>query len=1307
MDTNTTIVNEHAVIQGINDAMHGPFVLNAQEKTAPSDALKKILVPIQLDALSVRSDKQSCADVTWKKKPLLDKLDPARTQIDIQNSKAWTIEPPEPFANKANFLEKGIHLHWAMPDAFTRGFQPVAQQTAAQEADEYEQGVVGPDETEGETIFAVLPNRWLVVRLTDGDDHKKAINAWIVLSDNKVTLPGNDTTPCRIIPIDQWTGETMVKRKDKDPLTAIGCGDPAFIAYYDNVRNRLGFHDDMAGITSGPVSYQVYGWYAYAEDDPLMNSSSLEHCEQILQNLGWSLGSQIENFSSEWPKAVICYGSVQAVAWGNYHGESPDSAGREPKVGDIKVSVGATGIGALGALLARQDGQKNKSALLTAFAHGVLGEIDSTDQAASLDAILHAEGFASFPGGYKTERFLKKSVADATVERPDDAELSAQHDLEVALAKKGLNPKDWVLARKQSDGQTEHTAWQAATPSPSDDIQKKSPEMEVMRSYHYTASQAQNAANIDQNRRISAMTLPESQMQNQFNYRRRTLPRFYQPRDPVVLVAGINRSMKHGEDGFFEDDGKLRCRSTDDVMTGLNVSITNLIKKIAQDNDVTYSGNPEPIMLTKANIFNARPIPLWLLSAPFSQLSSEIRDLIVENTLLDITLQACFAELAFEDVTRILDAREIYWEEETLKAMLCRTYLAEISIQTANQLNPDAAPQLVLDAGQSMDQPCPSFTAKIWEQPWNPIHLDWEVEWRHDPKVLPAWELQETDFVRTGPGRRPRAPARIFTDRTMVTPSVARQMSESIGILMEKNSGDGEPVSDGEMAGLTELRERLLRLNVVCAPFGGLTDMIMQRSGKMTGKTDGKFNIREHNDAGWLRSGTLKIKKLRVVDTFGRTVQIDDTMPALKAMPVEAELSGGRESDQELADTNKILLPPRICQPARLMFRLLDAGQNDLRDADPSTSPICGWCMPDHVDEALEFYDAHGDNVGQLRIVPPGNPREISQSGFEVEWEGVPGPSGTWGGALDPTMNMHLLRMIDSLRSWSRHDGQLLAKDDSEKCPISESALSAFLRMVDATGWTVDPMGQQGTEHLSVLIGRPLAVVRAKLLLELKGEPVDEQLVQTPFPVRLGDMATPNDGLMGYFVNDNYRKFYPVHESIAQLAWNHSPRKGPFLRPLTSLLHDEDSANDDPNIISRPIRHPFVCTDDHVMLRPGQTMTLTMIVDPRGGVHATSGILPRKKIDLMREHVNEALARMAVTFRIGPILTDPNNIRMPYPDEIKGNWSWLRKTGPTVWQESDITPADDRAQLSNRTLNVEEGWLALKQGMRTSNPDSS
>ena len=48
--------------------------------------------------------------------------------------------------------------------------------------------------------------------------------------------------------------------------------------------------------------------------------------------------------------------------------------------------------------------------------------------------------------------------------------------------------------------------------------------------------------------------------------------------------------------------------------------------------------------------------------------------------------------------------------------------------------------------------------------------------------------------------------------------------------------------------------------------------------------------------------------------------------------------------------------------------------------------------------------------------------------------------------------------------------------EDSE----AESALSALLRAIDTTLWTVDSFASLGSEHVAGLVGRPIAVVRAQ-----------------------------------------------------------------------------------------------------------------------------------------------------------------------------------------------------------------------------------
>ena len=61
-------------------------------------------------------------------------------------------------------------------------------------------------------------------------------------------------------------------------------------------------------------------------------------------------------------------------------------------------------------------------------------------------------------------------------------------------------------------------------------------------------------------------------------------------------------------------------------------------------------------------------------------------------------------------------------------------------------------------------------------------------------------------------------------------------------------------------------------------------------------------------------------------------------------------------------------------------------------------------------------------------------------------------------------------------------------KDRDGPAPSAESALTAALRAIDTTLWTVDTFAGLGSEHIAGLVGRPIAVVRAQLWLELQPE---------------------------------------------------------------------------------------------------------------------------------------------------------------------------------------------------------------------------
>ena len=227
----------------------------------------------------------------------------------------------------------------------------------------------------------------------------------------------------------------------------------------------------------------------------------------------------------------------------------------------------------------------------------------------------------------------------------------------------------------------------------------------------------------------------------------------------------------------------------------------------------------------------------------------------------------------------------------------------------------------------------------------------------------------------------------------------------------------------------------------------------------------------------------------------------------------------------------------------------------------------------------------------------------------------------------------------------------------------------------------VDPLGNRDDQALSVLIGRPIAVVRAKLQLRLNGNPAYNQswgatfqdqaaeLSELNFQVRLGSLELRHDGLMGYYLGDTYTKFNSVHypEGLTPATPAYIAQIGKDANYLT-LQFNENS-----------------------------TAFITLLLDPRGGVHASTGILPVKDVLLPPEYFEAALARMEVTFRTGPLLLEPETVRMPKPAERHGTWSWVQRTGTdsTDWEQEPIVKATQDARLIDVPLALRDGWLKL------------
>jgi hypothetical protein len=271
-----------------------------------------------------------------------------------------------------------------------------------------------------------------------------------------------------------------------------------------------------------------------------------------------------------------------------------------------------------------------------------------------------------------------------------------------------------------------------------------------------------------------------------------------------------------------------------------------------------------------------------------------------------------------------------------------------------------------------------------------------------------------------------------------------------------------------------------------------------------------------------------------------------------------------------------------------------------------------------------------------------------------------------------------------------------------------ESALSAFLRAIDTTLWTVDTFAAMGSEHVAGLVGRPVAVVRAQLRLELK--PPDDIDLSDPsraaewaaaeklaasyaFPVRIGELTRSDDGVLGFFVDDDYSRFRIVDKVIASRAATLGRSRGQL--GLYNAVQGMPAEQD--------LDHPYIFgTDDAdtLQLHLGQLVTLTILMNPTGKASLTSGVLPRKALALARDWVGPGLAAIAPSLRTGPVLVETDldtegQVRMPKVSVFGKDQNFLWRDTPATWRTDAILAATQTALLPDTPAEFREGWIRV------------
>ena len=435
-----------------------------------------------------------------------------------------------------------------------------------------------------------------------------------------------------------------------------------------------------------------------------------------------------------------------------------------------------------------------------------------------------------------------------------------------------------------------------------------------------------------------------------------------------------------------------------------------------------------------------------------------------------------------------------------------------------------------------------------------------------------------------------------------------------------------------------------------------------------------------------IRLGGLKITDLRLVDTFGQVNVVLDTNNSREI--VTSQPLTLPSAFANVLSSHPIYLPPRLAQPARLNFRWLSATQPQQtrrrKSSKPdqemndtlATKPICGWVLPNNLDNSLTIYDDEGkalvmiDRTATLRSVP-------GHDYSEQEIKDI--IAGT---------NLYLKQMVRYLRD----QGPAFITD--------------FLTTVNAALETIDPEGFAQHKAISLLVSRPLALVRARINLDIQGIPAVSQnrisfsndlfynkfrttqaFEKVKFPIRIGEYRQFNDSLVGYWVekadDGTYKDsvFYAPQSCYV-----------PHEKIKTLFENEEDLTPDTPLNLEQT-------------LEENTAQTLVMLIDPRGQVNATCGLLPAKSISIPPEQYVPALQAMEVTFLAAPLLSDLNpindldQIKLSLPEVPNYEWSWLGKDG-TVWSNRPLVPFDSQSVYSS-PQKIYDGWLKLTRKTET------
>jgi len=1161
------------------------------------------------------------------------------------------------------------------------------------------------------------------------------------------------------VPLEQYNGEN----NGTVDLKAVGPGDVAWSVAYDNSRNVFALHDELPDETQTYL-YSVIGWFSDPETDPLndLPTDSNKDWLSILEKdyswtsedvdqaetdwLNWktlfgltgdwdpstlNLPDQAKAMIEKWhkwqqangnttevpnlPKQSLYHSMIATVQWKgknkSYGTGAPIGGNGEQKL--PTVTIANTPESAISTFMATKASEvqgsgitkqdiPNLSIALEAFQRGLLFDLQSDPQWAE-DKIHDAKFDKKYRG---QEWIVVRTVENNTATVSENNRAGQQsipldatqtqllidlNKLQSELNTLGLmmntrKQELYALAMKQEFLQyNRSTIDEKALKELNEKVLQSSKAMSTeLATNHTTFSQLETEIET----KASDLT---SNLADKYELSVVDLDPTADPADPVVLISGSELDTKILPPEYNGHSHLLPIRFTGQTITTINVTYAPV--------------QAESIAITWQDILNKITLPTW------NAIPKEVLNLWLEALLLNTGSASLIADIYFTKADKQPD-------EQQLKALIEKIQAQQTACWTEFKTQPPTE-ALTQVCGYDGLLPDPVGVAyRPDKNPWTPIFMDWKIRWipssQDVTNSLKDWELGDHDYQWVGAHLDASGSEIIFQGRSILNLKTTQNIQTRFTTFKEDINYNNLPqntvknldwVSNNiqymdivtqSMSGLTQQLNTLL-VTMKNRPLDSNINSLLDDSSYFAPQTGGTSQPDGIPDYA-IRSGHFQMMDLRLVDSFGQVLPAksnllgpNDPIAGIiwsHSMQTSSPNFNGKTSTYGQ-------LPPRISQDAVMYSRLLQRDNDQIfTNSSDSTSPICGWVMANHLDDALMVFDADGKSLGEVIKVR----REVDggESSLTVRWDAAPG-TNTQLGAEPNIENEHLKKfIIDLLKTGVSNSGA--------------QAYSELMSHIDSSLWLNNTL-KKNQGNLAILLGRPLAVVRAEVKLELAGDPVynqswfetgkfynndgsfkpeDPSFVSVKFNVRIGDSQLKKNGVMGYFVNDDYSTFYAVYGNSGQTASLHQHLKhSNDSRSVEQMKADVTTESDSSS--------GYVVSDHLVSLSANQSaLKLTLIMEPFGDLTITPGSLPGSSVSLPNGPITAALENLSATFRCGPLLLDPTNITMPTPSEVKGNWGWVARKDVTDWQPgSEITNSVPQAELGPAPLKLIEGWLSL------------